>query len=390
MKKNLLFAASLILASTLFFSPSIFAQTTPTPNLFPALGNIGIGTILPQEKLHIKGNVRLDSSLVIKSKLRVDEFVIFDSSLTVNGPTQLNKLSINLDSDQSGSNYSNLGSFKIQNLPLLNDTISQADYFLKIDENGNIYRKVNAPLADPLVGLDDCFPTSPLRLTPQWMKGTDKLYTACPDIRVGIGTNSPNFQFEITRDAHVNYLSVGYPATSDFGNNPGAKAMRLKSIVSETSNLAQNVMVEFGNYNRPVFQLTHSGAVVFSSNVTAPQSVPNLSYVFTVENNQRKLMQIDNSGLMHAREIKVDLSNAWPDYVFSPNYELIPLSMVESYISKYNHLPGFPSAEELENSGGIELGETNRLLTEKVEELTLYLIQLEKRIKELETQIEKQ
>ncbi|OJY81406.1 MAG: hypothetical protein BGP13_15550 [Sphingobacteriales bacterium 40-81] len=48
------------------------------------------------------------------------------------------------------------------------------------------------------------------------------------------------------------------------------------------------------------------------------------------------------------------------------------------FIKEHNHLPGIPSAKEIENDGGIDLGEMNRKLLEKVEELTLYIIELKK------------
>lgn len=84
-------------------------------------------------------------------------------------------------------------------------------------------------------------------------------------------------------------------------------------------------------------------------------------------------------GKIRAREIKVD-NDTWPDYVFKPNYRLPSLEEVEEHIRIYGHLGNIPSAAEVE-SNGIELGEMNRLLLEKIEELTLYIIELEEKIK---------
>jgi len=64
----------------------------------------------------------------------------------------------------------------------------------------------------------------------------------------------------------------------------------------------------------------------------------------------------------------------WPDYVFSSSYDLRPLDDVEEFIDEHHHLPGIPSAAEIDSTG-VDLGEMNRLLLEKVEELTLYVIQ---------------
>ncbi len=61
------------------------------------------------------------------------------------------------------------------------------------------------------------------------------------------------------------------------------------------------------------------------------------------------------------------------------------LSEVESYITRHRHLPGIPSAKEVENNG-VDLGEMNAKLLQKVEELTLYVIDLQKQIDELKNQ----
>lgn len=94
-----------------------------------------------------------------------------------------------------------------------------------------------------------------------------------------------------------------------------------------------------------------------------------------------KLLELDNNGLLYAREIKVNL-DAWPDYVFDANYPLMPLSELQAFIRKNNHLPNVPSACEMEESG-INLAKSNVMLMEKVEELTLYMLQLKE---QLETQ----
>ncbi len=72
-----------------------------------------------------------------------------------------------------------------------------------------------------------------------------------------------------------------------------------------------------------------------------------------------------------------------PDYVFQKSYELSPLSLVENYINANSHLPDIPSAKEI-NDKGLDVVDMNLRLLKKIEEMTLYLIDQEKRIKELE------
>ncbi len=89
-------------------------------------------------------------------------------------------------------------------------------------------------------------------------------------------------------------------------------------------------------------------------------------------------------GNIHTNEVKVDLLGAVaPDYVFYKDYDLKTLNEVESYITKEGHLPNIPSAKEMEVNG-LLLKEMNLKLLEKIEELTLYTINQEKRINTLE------
>lgn len=83
-------------------------------------------------------------------------------------------------------------------------------------------------------------------------------------------------------------------------------------------------------------------------------------------------------GNIHAKEVNVDLNN-WPDYVFEPGYIRMPLSELETYILKNKHLPDMPSANEVQKQG-VNLAEMNRLLVQKVEELTMHLIEQNKKI----------
>jgi hypothetical protein len=88
-------------------------------------------------------------------------------------------------------------------------------------------------------------------------------------------------------------------------------------------------------------------------------------------------------GKIISEEIRVELKSAWPDYVFSNKYQLTPLSEVEAFIQKENHLPNIPSAEEVEKNG-LHLGSMQTKMMEKIEELTLYIIEINKRIEALE------
>jgi len=82
-------------------------------------------------------------------------------------------------------------------------------------------------------------------------------------------------------------------------------------------------------------------------------------------------------GIVYSKEVKVDLNVPAPDYVFEKDYALPSLESVKTYIDQNKHLPEVPSAKEME-ANGINLSEMNMLLLKKVEELTLYVIELKK------------
>lgn len=94
--------------------------------------------------------------------------------------------------------------------------------------------------------------------------------------------------------------------------------------------------------------------------------------------------KLEVAGTVYSREVKVEVAaGTGPDYVFEPDYDLRTLEETAAYIKTNKHLPEIPSAKEME-ANGVQLGEMNMLLLKKIEELTLYILEQEKRIKKLE------
>ncbi len=93
---------------------------------------------------------------------------------------------------------------------------------------------------------------------------------------------------------------------------------------------------------------------------------------------------------IRTERVRVDVAslNGWADYVFEEDYQMMPLAELESYIQKNKHLPGVPSAQQVVEEG-IDLAEMNKVLLEKVEELTLRNIYLDKRLDDLEKKMAK-
>lgn len=87
------------------------------------------------------------------------------------------------------------------------------------------------------------------------------------------------------------------------------------------------------------------------------------------------------NGKLRAKEIRVE--STWPDFVFNSDYKLLSLSEVESFIKEKGHLPEIPSEQEV-TENGVELGDMTSKLLQKIEELTLHMIEQNKRIEKLE------
>lgn len=108
---------------------------------------------------------------------------------------------------------------------------------------------------------------------------------------------------------------------------------------------------------------------------------------FEVSLNGTKNFQVLGSGKVFARDVEVSL-DPFPDYVFDDDYDLVSLNELRNYIEANNHLPNMKSAAEVKENG-MGLKELNIKQTEKIEELTLYILQLDERLKFLEEENQK-
>lgn len=95
-----------------------------------------------------------------------------------------------------------------------------------------------------------------------------------------------------------------------------------------------------------------------------------------------KQFKVTGNGEVFARRYTTTLTDI-PDYVFKVGYQLMPLNELKTFINTQQHLPNIPSEKEFQKDG-VDIGELNRLLLEKVEEMTLYILQLEERISKIE------
>jgi len=91
--------------------------------------------------------------------------------------------------------------------------------------------------------------------------------------------------------------------------------------------------------------------------------------------------KLEVNGQIHTKEVQIDFNN-WPDFVFENDYDLLSLTEIARFIKNNGHLPEIPSATQVADEG-IYVGKMNALLLQKIEELTLHLIEKDKEINAL-------
>ncbi len=194
---------------------------------------------------------------------------------------------------------------------------------------------------------------------------------------VGIGTTTPPEKLTVQGNIQVPLLSsIGYLQSTDkFVHNGNTLGNYSLGWINDLSNSGAPTAIFSGFGGIKLITGSQSRLIIDQSgkigiNTTTPDA------------------QLSVKGQIHAQEVKVDLNGAVaPDYVFEPTYKLSPLDSIKTYIDKNKHLPEVPSAKEMEKNG-VKLGEMNMLLLKKIEELTLYVIELKKVTEKQTTEIE--
>lgn len=251
-----------------------------------------------------------------------------------------------------------------------------------------------------------------------------------PTGNVGIGTVTPTANLEVMgtlksnqaifNSAQANGRSfpsyhdrndecVALAAGSVVGSGVGYNNTRMLNFYDfPQSNLDNKPWLQFGIEDRDDFGryrliaitggLTHMSvldktqvevmSVDDDGNNKTVLSLPKPNSFLTIGTNSYKdngvEYKINANGKIRAHEVKVYTD--WADFVFEADYNLLSLEEVERFIKTNGHLKDIPSAQEVEQNG-VELGQMNKLLLQKIEELTLYTIQLKKEIDFLKDKI---
>ncbi|MCO6499854.1 MAG: hypothetical protein J5I47_05680 [Vicingus serpentipes] len=189
---------------------------------------------------------------------------------------------------------------------------------------------------------------------------------------VGIGTTIPSAKLDVHGDVRTNNFPIYFKGAGD--NNHGL------GYFSTHSGETIDGPVLFG-YSGGALATNQGGttnnALIWKANGEVG-----------IGTDKTSGFKLSVAGKVRAEEIEISLSTTWADYVFAKDYQLNSLEEVSSFIEKNNHLPNVPSAKEVEENG-INLGEMDAILLRKIEELTLYVIEQDKKIKDLEKAVSK-
>jgi hypothetical protein len=182
---------------------------------------------------------------------------------------------------------------------------------------------------------------------------------------VGIGTASPTAQLHTTGTV----LFAGLPL------NSSPKNVIVEDSLGHIGYEPASSFTGGGGGGSGSSDWASSGSNIYNSNagVVVIGTVP--TTLFSDAN-----LKLAVNGDIYSQKLVVTLTG-WSDYVFDPGYKLLPLKDLEAFVLKNRHLPGVPSASEVEK-GGVDVGANQNALLKKVEELTLYTIEQDKKIED--------
>ena len=202
----------------------------------------------------------------------------------------------------------------------------------------------------------------------------DTLFRMRDDGRMGIGYNGTTYGRQ---------LNLGGTGINFYTSNEAAFGGAV--FPTDTS------LVLWSNSNSNNYLVLQPSWVNTGIGTYTPNAKLHLNGAMLIGSNSQRIAtnyELSVDGDVIAETFTTLNSTAWPDYVFEKNYHLRPLADLENYVNNNKHLPGVPDAATMEKNG-INLGEMVTKLVEKTEELTLYVIELEKKNNALQQRIDK-
>ena len=326
-------ANSTVMGSYINASTHLIANKSIKATIMPN-GNIGIGTTNPQSTIHVNTDSYPSVSLQRTVETTPGYFEVVSSKGAAGARFGMETQSGSTVANGTAGNSTVAGSWNSAPFHL----IAGREVKATILPNGHL-------------GIGTTSPATAIHVLGRGPDGSNAISLDCP--------SKTHLQYMLMHDGVLQSIYGLSPSTGGgYVSGSGANSTVMGSYINASTHLIANQGIKA--------TILPNGN--FGIGTTAPTAL------------------LDVAGSIKASDILLSV-NSWADYVFEKNYALRPLSEVEAYIKANKHLPDVPSEDEVKKNG-ISVLEMNVILLRKVEELTLYAIELKAKTDALEKRLE--